>query len=121
MFLGFGVRLVNAEEQESQVQQMMSEEDLTNSPSRQVRNQGGTFKEPVERWRVSEVRRRQSWQIVIKSMCVTEDVSHIWQLDNVNLICGELVGFRRGKHSAALLHNPSQDVSMAVHGNDCLG
>ena len=41
-----------------------------------------------------------------------------WQLDYVNLICGELGGFRRGKHSAALFHNPNQDVSMAVHGDD---
>ena len=35
----------------------------------------------------------------------TEDASHIWQLDYVNLICGELGGFRRGRHSAALFHN----------------
>ena len=27
-------------------------------------------------------------------------------------------GFQRGKHSAALFHNPSQDVRMAVHGDD---
>ena len=27
-------------------------------------------------------------------------------------------GFRRGKHSAALLHNPDQEVGMAVHGDD---
>ena len=40
------------------------------------------------------------------------------QLDYVNLICGELGGFRRGKHSAALFHNPNQDVRMAVHGDD---
>ena len=43
---------------------------------------------------------------------------HIWQLDYVNLISGELGGFRRGKHSAALFHNPNQDVRMAVHGDD---
>ena len=48
----------------------------------------------------------------------TQDASHIWQLDYVNLICGESGGFRRGKHSAALFHNPNQDVSMAVHGDD---
>ena len=48
----------------------------------------------------------------------TQDASHIWQLDYVNLICGELGGFRRGKHSAALFHNPIQDVRMAVHGDD---
>ena len=48
----------------------------------------------------------------------TQDASHIWQLDYVNLICGELGGFRRGKHSAALFHNPNQDVRMAVHGDD---
>ena len=27
-------------------------------------------------------------------------------------------GFRRGKHSAALLYNPKEDVRMAVHGDD---
>ena len=48
----------------------------------------------------------------------TQDASHIWQLDYVNLICGEFGGFRRGKHSAALFHNPNQDVRMAVHGDD---
>ena len=48
----------------------------------------------------------------------TQDASHIWPLDYVNLICGELGGFRRGKHSAALFHNPNQDVRMAVHGDD---
>ena len=51
-------------------------------------------------------------------MCGTQDASHIWQLDYVNLICGELGGFRRGKHRAALFHNPNQDVRMAVHGDD---
>ena len=34
----------------------------------------------------------------------------------MNLICGELGG-RRGKHSAALFHNPVQDARMAVHGD----
>ena len=55
---------------------------------------------------------------LIKSMYGTQDASHIWQLDYVNLICGELGGFRRGKHSADLFHNPNQDVRMAVHGDD---
>ena len=36
----------------------------------------------------------------------------------MNLICGGLRGFRRGKHSAALFHNPNQDVRMAVHGDN---
>ena len=36
----------------------------------------------------------------------------------MNLICGKLGGFRRGKHSAALFHNPIQDVRRAVHGDD---
>ena len=53
---------------------------------------------------------------LVKSMYGTQDASHIWQLDYVNLICGELGGFRRGKHSAALFHNPKQDVRMAVQG-----
>ena len=55
---------------------------------------------------------------LVKSMYGTQDASHIWQLDYVNLICGELGGIRRGKHSAALFHNPNQDVRMAVHGDD---
>ena len=55
---------------------------------------------------------------LIKSMYGTQDASHIWQLDHVNLICGELEGFRRCKHSAALFHNPNQGVRMAVHGDD---
>ena len=42
----------------------------------------------------------------------TQDASHIWQLDYVNLICGDLGGFRRGKHSAALFRDPNQDVRM---------
>ena len=53
-----------------------------------------------------------------KSMRGTQGASHIWQLDHVNLICGELGGFRRGKHSASLFHNPTQDVRVAVHGDD---
>ena len=55
---------------------------------------------------------------LVNSMYGTQDASHIWQLDYVNLICGELGGFRRGKHSAALFHNPNEDVRMAVHGDD---
>ena len=48
----------------------------------------------------------------------TQDASHIGQLEYVNLICGELGGVLRGKHSAALFHNPNQDVRMAVRGDD---
>ena len=48
----------------------------------------------------------------------TQDASHIWQLDYVNLTCGDLGGCRRGKHSAGLFHNPKRDVGMAVHGDD---
>ena len=55
---------------------------------------------------------------LVKSMYGTQDASHICQLDFVKLICGELGGFRRSKHSAALFHNPIQDVRMAVHGDD---
>ena len=44
--------------------------------------------------------------------------AHIWQLDYVNLICGESGGFRRGKLSATLFHNSNEDVWMAVHGGD---
>ena len=53
---------------------------------------------------------------LVKSMYGAHDASHFWQLDYVNLICGELGGFRRGKQNAALFHNPNQDVG--VHGDD---
>ena len=53
-----------------------------------------------------------------KSTYGTQDASHIWQLDYVNLICGELGGFRRGKHSATLFHSSDEDVRMAVYGDD---
>ena len=36
----------------------------------------------------------------------------------MTLFCGELGGFRRGKHSAALFQTPKQGVRMAVHGDD---
>ena len=55
---------------------------------------------------------------LIKNKYGTQDDSHICQLDHVNLICGELGDFRRGKHSAALFHNLNQNVRMAVHGDD---
>ena len=55
---------------------------------------------------------------MIKSMYGTQDVSHIWPLDYVTLICGVLGVFRRDKHSAALFHNPNEDVRIAVHGDD---
>ena len=50
----------------------------------------------------------------VKSMCGTPDASHIWQLEYVNLIGGELGGFRRGKHSAALFHNPNREQCTAM-------
>ena len=55
---------------------------------------------------------------LVKSMYGAQDASHIWQLDYVGLFCGELGGFRSGKYSAALFHNPNQDVRIAVHGDD---
>ena len=54
----------------------------------------------------------------VKSMYGTQDASHFWQLGCANRICGDLGSLRRGKHSAALFHNPNQDVRMAVHGDD---
>ena len=45
-----------------------------------------------------------------KSVYEPQDASHIWQFDYVNLICAELGGFRRVKHSAAWFQNPNQDV-----------
>ena len=55
---------------------------------------------------------------LVKSMYGTQDASHMWQLDYVNLICGELGGFRRGRHSAALFRGPNEYMRMAVHGDD---
>ena len=55
---------------------------------------------------------------LIKSMHGIQDASRIWQLDYVNLVCGELGGFRRSKHSAELFHNSNQDLRMPVHGGD---
>ena len=55
---------------------------------------------------------------LIQSMYETQDASHIWQLAYVNLICSESGGFRRGKHSAALLYDPKEDERMAVYGDD---
>ena len=55
---------------------------------------------------------------LIKSMYGTQDTSHIWQLDYVNLICVKSGSFRRGKHSAALFHSPNQDARMVVHGDN---
>ena len=57
---------------------------------------------------------------LVKSMYGTQDASRIWQLDQVNLICGEFGSFRRGNYRAALFHNPNQDVRLAVHGDDFL-
>ena len=56
----------------------------------------------------------------IKSMYGTQDASHIWQLDDVTLICRGVGRFRRGKHSAALFHHPNEDVEIAIHGDDCV-
>ena len=39
---------------------------------------------------------------LVQRMSGIQDASHIWQLDYVDLMCGELGGFQRGKHSAAL-------------------
>ena len=55
---------------------------------------------------------------MVKSKKRTQDTFNIWQRDHVNLICGELGGFTRGKHSAALFHNPNENVRKAVHGED---
>ena len=55
---------------------------------------------------------------LVKSMYGTQDASHIWQLDYVNLISRHLGSFRVGKHSEAWFHNPNQDVRMTVHGDD---
>ena len=48
----------------------------------------------------------------------TQDASHIWQLGCANRVCGESGSFRRGKHSAALFHNPDQYVKMAMDGDN---
>ena len=56
----------------------------------------------------------------MRSMYGTQDASDIWQLDEVNLICGESGGSRRGKHSAALFHSSNEYVRVAVRGDDCV-
>jgi ribonuclease HI len=56
---------------------------------------------------------------LVKSMYGTQDASHLWQLDYVELCCeSELGGFMRGKHNAALFWNHEVDIRMAVHGDD---
>ena len=52
-----------------------------------------------------------------KNMCGTQDASHIGQLGCANRICGESGSFQRNKHSAALFHNPNQDVRMTMQGD----
>ena len=65
----------------------------------------GEFVEQRETIEVETLRHQQSTcqkygevkvDRLVKSMYGTQDASHIWQLDFVNLICGELGGFRRG-------------------------
>ena len=43
---------------------------------------------------------------------------HIWQVGYANRIFGESGSFRRSRHSAALFHNPNQDVGTAMHGDN---
>ena len=77
-----------------------------------------THLHPTSSTRPSETWRRQSWQINQENVWNSRRGSHNWQLDHVTLICGELGGFRRGKHSAAFFHNSNEHVRMAVHGDD---
>ena len=42
----------------------------------------------------------------------------VGKLNHVTLICGELGGFRRSNHSAALFHNSNEDMRTAVRGDD---
>ena len=51
---------------------------------------------------------------LVKSMYGTQDASHIWQLDYVNLICGELGGFRRGQTQRSIV---SQSKSKRENGS----
>ncbi|CAK0895671.1 unnamed protein product, partial [Prorocentrum cordatum] len=55
---------------------------------------------------------------LVKSMYGTQDASHLWQLDYVDLCPSSEGGFKRGKHNAALFFNPAGDIRMAVHGGD---
>ena len=56
-----------------------------------------------------------------KNMCGIQEASHIGQLDCASRICGESGSFQRNEHSAALFHNPNQDVRMTMHGDvECL-
>ena len=56
---------------------------------------------------------------LIKSMYGTQDASHIWQLDYVSLICGELGGFRRGKPQCSIVpQSESNCENGRCHGHD---
>ena len=77
----------------------------------------------VEQREHVEVETPRHQQKIVRNMVKTkwqieQDASQIWQFDCVTLICGELGGFRRGKHSAALFHNPNEDVRMTVRDYD---
>ena len=48
----------------------------------------------------------------VKSIYGTQDASHIWQLGCAKRICGD------SGHSAAFFHNPSQDVRVAMQGDN---
>ena len=77
-----------------------------------------THLRPTSRRRSSEVMAKTKLADESRVCMEPQYASHLWQLDYVKLICGGLGGFRRGKHSAALFHNPIGDVRMAVHGDD---
>ena len=52
---------------------------------------------------------------LVKSMFGT------WQLDYVNLLCGDSGGYRRGEHKAALFHKHRMDGMIAVRGVKHMG
>ena len=49
----------------------------------------------------------------------TQDASHIWQLDNVNLIYGDREDSEDG-NSGALFHDSNKEMRMAVRSDDFL-
>ena len=91
-----------------------------------LRHEPSTFPRTAQRFIntiVSQQKGRQKYDAdkvgrMIKIMYGTHDASHIWQSHHVTLICAELGGFRRVKHSTALFHSYNEDVRMAVHGDD---
>ena len=53
-----------------------------------------------------------------RSMYGTQDASHLWQLDYVDLLCDEKGGFKRGVHNAAIFFHAEMGIYVLCHGDD---